>query len=135
MTSTSPSAEKTVQLAPSYNLPIALIILALPCWLLQPWCSFAIAAFGLFLMIQTLTLRFEFTETDFDLYRGDRLIRRFPYQDWQNWKIFWSPLPILFYFKEVRSIHFMPIVFDPNMLQICLEKHCAHLLVKQESSR
>ena len=132
VTSTSPAAEKTVQLAPNYKLPIGLIILALPCWLLQPWCSVAIAVFGLFLVIQTIILRFEFTETAFDLYRGDRLIRRFPYQNWQNWQIFWSPIPILFYFKEVKSIHFMPIVFDANMLRLCLEKHCAHLSVNQD---
>ncbi len=90
--------------------------------------------FGLFLLIQTVILRFEFTETAFDLYRGDRLIRRFPYQDWQNWRIFWSPIPILFYFKEVKSIHFMPIVFDAAMLRLCLEKHCPRPGDQQESS-
>mgnify|MGYP000592135612 CR=1 FL=1 len=121
MTSTSPSTQKTVQLAPSYNLPIALILLAFPGWLAHPWFSFALALFGLFLLVQTVTLRFEFTETDFDLYRGDRLIRRFPYQDWQNWRIFWSPLPILFYFKEVKSIHFLPMLFSPQMLKECLK--------------
>ena len=126
MTSTSPPTEKTVQLAPSYRLSLALVVLAAPCWLIQPWLSAAIAIFSLFLFVQTIILRFEFTETAFDLYRGDRLIRRFPYQDWRNWRIFWSPIPILFYFKEVKSIHFMPIVFNADMLRLCLEKHCAH---------
>ncbi|WP_390883386.1 DUF3119 family protein [Kovacikia minuta] len=63
-----------------------------------------------------------FTETDFDIYRGEKLIRRFPYRDWQNWRIFWSPVPILFYFREVKSIHFLPILFDPKTLRLCLER-------------
>jgi hypothetical protein len=56
-----------------------------------------------------------------DIYRGDKLIRRFPYQDWENWDIFWYYLPTLFYFKEVKSLHFLPILFDPKLLRACLE--------------
>ncbi|NJN88640.1 MAG: DUF3119 family protein, partial [Leptolyngbyaceae cyanobacterium SL_7_1] len=63
-----------------------------------------------------------FTEAALDIYRGETLIRRFPYQDWQHWEIFWHPLPILFYFKEVKSIHFLPILFDPNQLRVVLEQ-------------
>jgi hypothetical protein len=83
--------------------------------------SLAIALFGLFLLFQTATIRLRFTETDLDIYRSETLLRRFPYKDWQNWQIFWSPVPILFYFKEVNSIHFLPILFDPKALQSCLE--------------
>jgi len=49
-------------------------------------------------------------------YYCEKLIRRFP-QEWQNWQIFWPGVPILFYFKEVKSIHFLPILFDPKTLK------------------
>lgn len=115
---------ETVQLAPSYTLPIALVLIALLLFWLQPWLSGAIALFGIFLLYQAVTLRLMFTDTALDIYRGDALIRRFPYQDWQNWAIFWSGVPILFYFKEVKSIHFLPILFDPTTLNACLQERC-----------
>lgn len=121
-TSFPPTSATTTVLAPSYALPVGLVILAIPLVLVQPWVGGAIALFGLFLMFQAATLRLQFTETALDIYRGEALIRRFPYQDWLNWQIFWSPVPILFYFKEVNSIHFLPILFDPKMLKNCLEQ-------------
>jgi hypothetical protein len=124
VTSTASSSTQTVELAPSYKLPIALVVCALPLILIQIWVSLVIAVLGLFLIFQAATIRLQFTETALDLYRGETLLRRFPYQDWQNWRIFWQPVPILFYFKEVKSIHFLPILFDPKMLQTCLERHC-----------
>lgn len=126
MTSNSSShsvAAETVQLDPSYRLPLALIGLSIPIVLLQRWVGLAIALFGLFLLFQAATLRLQFTETDLDIYRGEQLIRRFPYADWQHWEIFWSPIPILFYFREVKSIHFLPILFDPAALRTSLEQH------------
>lgn len=122
MTSTvpSPPADQTVELAPSFNLPIALVLLSVPLVLVQRWAGLAIALFGLFLLYQTATLRLRFTTTDLDVCREETLIRRFPYTEWLNWQIFWHPVPILFYFREVKSIHFLPILFDPKMLQNCL---------------
>lgn len=117
----APATPQTVELQPSYVLPIALILLALPLFVIQVWLGGAIALFGSFLLIQAATLRLRFTETDLDIFRGETMIRRFPYADWQNWRIFWTATPILFYFKEVNSIHFLPILFDPKMLQTCLE--------------
>lgn len=117
------TADQTVELAPSYVMPIVLIGAAIPLVLIQIWVSAGIALFGVFLLIQTVLLRLKFTPTDLDVYRGETLIRRFPYREWQNWEIFWSPVPILFYFREVKSIHFLPIIFDPKMLRICLEQH------------
>ena len=122
-TSFVPSAS-TVQLAPSYTLPLVLVIAAIPLLLFSAWLGGAIALFGLFLMFQATTLRLQFTETALDIYRSETLIRHFPYQDWQNWQIFWSGVPILFYFKEVKSIHFLPILFDPKTLKSCLEQRC-----------
>lgn len=110
-------------LRPSYNLPITLVLLSIPLLLLQPWASAVIAVFGVFLLYQAVSLRLIFTSTDLDIYRGETLIRRFPYAEWQNWRIFWQPVPILFYFKEVKSIHFLPILFNPNSLKDALEKN------------
>lgn len=123
----SPISNPTVELLPNFRLPIALVFLALPLFLVQVWLSGAIALFGLFLFIQAATLRLRFTPSDLDIYRGESLIRRFPYQEWQNWRIFWTPVPILFYFKEVNSIHFLPVLFDPKMLQTCLEARCPRI--------
>lgn len=126
-TSTPENLSGTVQLAPSYGLPIALVVIALALVLVQPWSAGVLALFGVFLLFQTITLRLLFTETALDIYRGETLIRRFPYQEWQNWRIFWFNLPILFYFREVKSIHFLPILFDPQMLRTCLEQRCPRI--------
>jgi len=117
-----------VELSPSYTIPVVLVVAALPLLFVQIWVSLAIDLFGMFLLVQAVTLRLRFTQTDLDIYRGETLIRRFPYSDWQNWRIFWSPVPILFYFKEVKSIHFLPILFNPKTLQACLEEHCPKTL-------
>ena len=115
---------QVVELKPSYNIPIVLIAAGIGLAFLQIWVGGIVGLFGVFLLIQAMTLRLQFTATDLDIYRlGDR-IRQFPYTEWKNWRIFWTRVPILFYFKEVKSIHFLPIIFDPRTLQIELEKHC-----------
>lgn len=121
MTPTALTSPDTIELSPSYSLPIALVALAVPLLLVKIWVGLAVSLFGVFLLIQAATLRLRFTPTDLDIYRGETLIRRFPYQEWQNWQIFWPPLPILFYFKEINSIHFLPILFDPKTLKETLE--------------
>jgi len=123
-TSSSLNSTQTVELAPSYALPLVLVSVSVPLLLVQKVVSLAIALFGLFLMYQAATIRLKFTATALDIYRQEKLIRCFPYQEWLNWQIFWPPVPILFYFKEVNSIHFLPILFDPKMLQACLEQRC-----------
>jgi hypothetical protein len=120
----SPLLTETVELSPSFAIPIALGLAAVPLFLLSPWVSGAIALFAIFLLIQAATLRLCFTATALDIYRGESLLRNFPYADWQNWQIFWFNVPILFYFKEVKSIHFLPILFDAKMLRTCLEQRC-----------
>lgn len=125
MTAATPiESQQTVELAPSYTLPLVIVFGAIPLLLVQPWLGFIVALFGLFLMFQTVSIRLKFTETALEVYRSQKLIRNFPYREWQNWRIFWPPLPILFYFKEVKSIHFLPIIFDAKMLQTCLEQRC-----------
>ena len=117
----------TVELAPSYRLPLAVVLLSVPIAFIQIAVGLAIAAFGVFLWIQAATLRLEFTNTDLDIYRGETRIRQFSYQDWLHWELFWPRVPILFYFREVKNIHFLPILFDPKMLKMCLEQRCPRL--------
>ena len=124
-TSFTSNSTSTVELKPSYNIPIVLIIGSIPLLVIgQLLAGGIIGLFGLFLMYQAVTLRLQFTATDLDLVRGDDLLRRFPYSEWQNWRIFWNAIPILFYFKETKSIHFLPILFDPKTLKTCLEERC-----------
>jgi Protein of unknown function (DUF3119) len=114
---------ETVELAPSYILPVAIVLLALPIGLLlNIWAGLPIGLLGLFLLLQSVLLRLRFTPTALELYRGETQLRSFPYSDWQNWEIFWGPVPILFYFKEINSIHFLPIIFAPATLRTCLEQ-------------
>ena len=130
MTSVSPSPQlsdqlpPTVELRPSYNIPLVLILAGIPLALWQIWVGAIASLFGLFLLFQAVTLRLKFTATDLDVYRSGDRIRRFPYREWQNWRIFWTRVPILFYFKEINSIHFLPIIFDPRTLQQVLEARC-----------
>jgi hypothetical protein len=113
----------TIELAPSYKIPLVLAIAAIPLLGVLFWVGLLVGLFGLFLIVQTATIRLRFTASDLDVYRSDKLLRRFPYQDWLNWQIFWEPFPILFYFREVKSIHFLPVLFDSRTLKSCLETH------------
>lgn len=126
MTTTADSAAptNTIELAPRYAIPLVLVLAAVPLLFVQKWAGLPLLLFGLFLMYQAATLRLQFTPTDLDIYRSSNLIRRFPYREWQNWRIFWPAVPILLYFKEINSIHFLPILFDRKMLQTCLEQRC-----------
>ncbi|WP_309744579.1 DUF3119 family protein [Chamaesiphon sp. OTE_20_metabat_361] len=120
-TPTSIQLPASVELAPKYTIPIVLMAVSLPIAALQLWVGVATGIFGLFLAIQTTIIKLEFTTTTLNVYRSSTLIRTFPYSEWENWQIFWQPFPILFYFKEVNSIHFLPIIFDSRMLLTCLE--------------
>ncbi|NJK36617.1 MAG: DUF3119 family protein [Oscillatoriales cyanobacterium RM2_1_1] len=135
MTTTPPSTTSTqiVELPPSYLLPAGILLGGLGLTLIQLWLGLTVAIFGLFLMIQTATIRLQFTEVALDVYRSGKLIRNFPYQDWLNWDVFWPPVPILFYFKEVNSIHFLPMLFNADTLQACLQERCGNLKANQTS--
>jgi hypothetical protein len=123
-TPSSTTFRQDVELKPSYILPIVLILGSLALITVQAILAGLVSIFGLFLMLQTAIIRLKFTSDTLEVYRSQKLIRSFPYRDWLNWKIFWKPLPILFYFKEVKSIHFLPMLFDAKMLQTCLEERC-----------
>lgn len=121
---TETNSQNFIELSPSYKIPWFLIVIAVLLSLLNIWLSGIVALFGLFLMVQTKTIRLQFSEKALDVYRSGKIIRSFPYSEWLNWRIFWQPVPILFYFREVNSIHFLPIIFDPKTLTDCLEKYC-----------
>ncbi|MCY7381310.1 MAG: DUF3119 family protein [Microcoleus sp. CAN_BIN18] len=124
ITADSTTPTSTIELAPSFTIPTVLLLAAIPLLFVQKWVSLPLALFGLFLMYQAATIRLQFTLTDLDIYRSSNLIRKFPFREWQNWRIFWPAVPILFYFKEINSIHFLPVLFDRKMLQTCLEQRC-----------
>lgn len=116
-------ANDTIELKPSYKLPFAIIIGGLLLLFLQKILAVVVILFGIFLTIQANLIKLKFTDETLEVYRQDTKIRSFPYDEWQNWAIFWQPLPILFYFKEVKSIHFLPIIFDDVALKNSLEKY------------
>ncbi|NUN64795.1 DUF3119 family protein [Pseudanabaena biceps] len=128
MTSSNPLIEsniasQTTELNPSYAIPTVLVLSSIPIIWIQPIAFGVISIFGLFLFYQAATIRLVFTNTDLEVYRSQEKFRTFPYQEWQNWKVFWVAFPVLFYFKEIKSIHFLPILFDPKVLKTCLDKH------------
>lgn len=112
-----------VKLAPNFKIPLVLLISAAGLAWVSSWLAAVVALLGLFLTVQTFLIRLEFTEQALNVLRSGKIIRSFPYSEWLNWEIFWSPIPILFYFKEVKSIHFLPIIFDPQTLVACLNQH------------
>ena len=118
------TTDKVNALSPSYNLPIAIMLLSLPLLWIQLGIGLLIAVLGLFLLYQTSTIRLVFTASALEVRRNDNLLKTFPYADWQSWKVFWPAVPILFYFKEVNSIHFLPVLFSPKELRTHLEEHC-----------
>ncbi|NEO84971.1 MAG: DUF3119 family protein [Spirulina sp. SIO3F2] len=118
---TTPITTTGTEIAPNYILATVVFLSGLPLLFLNLWLGGIISLFGIFLLIQTATIRLRFTETSLEVYRSDSQIRDFPYTDWQNWRVYFPALPILFYFKEVKSIHFIPMLFDPNTLQNCLK--------------
>ncbi len=120
-------ASPSKTLSPSFAIPLTLVFGAIPLMLVQPYAGFGLSIFGLFLMVQSATIRLQFNESALDVYRSNNLIRHFPYSEWQSWRIFWRSLPILFYFKEVKSIHFLPMLFNAEELRTALNTHVPDL--------
>lgn len=114
---------EVVELSPSYRIPIFLLIAACVLALVSVWSAVVFSLLGLFLTVQTLLIRLQFTDQALNVLRSGKEILSFPYSEWLNWEIYWFPIPILFYFKEINSIHFLPIIFDSETLIECLNKH------------
>lgn len=125
----APPAADTVTLQPRPWVPLGVMALALPAWL-SPigWrAALPLLLFGLFLLSQAALLRLCFTADALVVQRAGQEIRRFPYGDWQAWRLFWGPVPVLFWFREVRSIHLLPMLFEAHGLQEQLERRLPHL--------
>ena len=88
---------------------------------LSPWPTVVVVLFGVFLLIQTASLKLEFEERALIVWQNGRELRRFPYDQWLTWRLFAPWLPGLFYFRETQSIHFLPILFSPKQLREQLE--------------
>ena len=117
------STPTSVTLKPDARLPLLVVVfgaalLPLP---LHPWPTLVVVLFGVFLLIQTASLRLEFEERALIVWQNSRELRRFPYDQWLTWRLFAPWLPGLLYFRETQSIHFLPILFCPKELREQLE--------------
>jgi hypothetical protein len=122
-----PNPDDGVILAPRPWVPLGVVALGLACLALNPWAALALSLFGLFLLLQSQLLRLQFTQEALLVWRGDTVLRRFPYSEWLGWKLFWGPLPVLFYFREQRSIHLLPVLFDATSLREQLHQRLSAL--------
>nr|YP_002048723.1 hypothetical protein PCC_0054 [Paulinella chromatophora]ACB42513.1 hypothetical protein PCC_0054 [Paulinella chromatophora] len=122
-------------------LGIGIIMLALNNfwnWIELP--GYLVLAFGLFLIVQSSLLTVKLNSNSFAVYRKHNLLRQFPYEHWIHWRLFWPSLPILFYFRERKSIHFLPTIFDVKILrskldQTLIYKNSQSQLVKRPDSQ
>lgn len=118
----------SVSLAPRFFVPIGVSLLGALCIPLQSgwsgfrWLALVLVLFGGFLLLQARLLRLEFAEEALVVWRGEQEIRRFPYRSWLGWKLFWPAVPVLFYFREERSIHLLPVLFDAASLREQLQR-------------
>ncbi len=126
----TPSPEtNSVTISPNPRLPLVILLLSASLWPLplSPWPPLVVGLFSVFLLVQTYILKLEFSENDLVVWRGQEELRRFPFSEWMSWRLFAPWLPGLFYFREIKSIHFLPILFNPEELQEQLEKRVGHL--------
>lgn len=124
MATLSSTSSNATTLRPDYRLSLVILFIGLGVMFIQTWIGLVIALLGLFLVVQTTIIRLTFTDTELQVCRGTTILRQFPYADWQSWTVFWSAVPILFYFREVKSIHFLPMLFNPVELYEQLNQHC-----------
>ena len=106
-------------LSPSYRLPILITLLGILLLLtpFHPWPTIVVSSFGLFLLLQSFTLRLKFTKDDLIVMQLGRELRRFPFKSWIAWRIILPQLPGFLYFREEASPHLLPILFEVKSLQ------------------
>ena len=124
----SPTTSNVI-ISPSPRLALVILLLSAALWPLplSPWPTLVVGLFGVFLLVQTYLLKLEFSEDDLVVWRGQQELRRFPFREWMSWRLFAPWLPGLFYFRETKSIHFLPILFNPAELQEQLEQRVGPL--------
>ena len=125
-------SSKEVILPPSYQLPLIIVAIGpLLLWLWNPLPTIIISSFGLFLLLQSFTLKLKFTQEDLIVLQLGRELRRFPFKNWIAWRILFPKLPGFFYFREEASPHLLPILFDPKELEAQLKLRVASLEIKK----
>ena len=118
-----PDPNQGTILAPRPWLPLAVMALGIACLLLNLWAALVVSLLGLFLLLQSQLLRLQFSDEALLVWSGNQVLRRFPYSEWLGWTLFWGPVPVLFYFREQRSIHLLPVLFDATALREQLNSH------------
>jgi hypothetical protein len=120
--------DEATLLAPRFWVPLgvmalgALALAATSRWSGAPWVGLPLLVFGAFLLLQAAILRLSFSAEALLVLRAGQEIRRFPYDAWLDWRLFLPALPVLFYFRERRSPHLLPVLFDATVLRAELER-------------
>ena len=132
----SSRSQRTVSIHPSPRLPLLILVLGpallpLP-W--HPWPTLANSLIALALLIQSYSLRLEFDEQALIVWRGDQELRRFPYDDWISWRLFWNGFPTVLYFRERKSPHLIPVLFNAEELREQLRTRVGNLEQNTTSS-
>ena len=119
MITENPLEQDSVILAPSYRLPIFIILIGLLISItpFHPWPTITISSFGFFLLLQSFTLKLKFTQEDLVVMQLGKELRRFPFKNWIAWKIILPQIPGFLYFREQASPHLLPILFEVNSLK------------------
>ena len=134
MTSKNPLDKDFVILSPSYRLPVVIIFIGLLFLItpFHPWPTIIISSFGLFLLLQSFTLKLKFTESDLVVIQLGNELRRFPFKKWIAWRIIFPQLPGFLYFREEASPHLLPILFEVNSLREQLRLRVKDLEIGKE---
>ena len=109
-------------ISPRVWVATGMLIISIASGIIYFPAGLVLAIFSIFLFIQTAILQLTFSADALLVTRRSWgatavEIKRFPYKEWQYWQIFWPRFPVLFYFREINSIHFLPMLFSANQLQ------------------
>lgn len=105
--------------------------------------GFPLLLLGLFLSIQTTSVRFIFGPKSLSVatrppFGRLRLIRSWDYRLITNWIVWWPSVPVLAYFREAESyggrgsVHFFPMVCDARILIENLKRNTPHLTADEK---
>ncbi len=129
MPSGAPQPSRPVSIAPSPRLPLLIFVLG-PALLplpLHPWPTLINSLIALALLVQSYSLRLEFEQNALIVWRGSQELRRFPYDDWMSWRLFWDGFPAVLYFRERKSPHLIPVLFNAKELREQLKARVGNL--------
>ena len=129
MPSGAPQPSRPVSIAPSPRLPLLIFVLG-PALLplpLHPWPTLINRLIALALLVQSYSLRLEFEQNALIVWRGSQELRRFPYDDWMSWRLFWDGFPAVLYFRERKSPHLIPVLFNAKELREQLKARVGNL--------